>query len=300
MWKLVALHDIPGQRINSEEISYLDYQITQWHQNLPDLLRYFQPEYGHEAMAECHNVYRMRVHLYLRANQMRILIHRPVLYSAASIMEYSCFAHAVVGVARDSIRVVTHVNQTSHIRPAQQAMYDKLLVSAFAILFLAVSNAPARFSEHCRNEFHIVLDFIRTRSPSSYLARRLWDTIKILREAGPAVCSNLQNATTPTEDLHSTAAVAMAGLAGHPVDEAALFSAQSSARHSTNNLNTMADDLANWFEATSGSSILPANGDTLSINGFMAGSAADGSGGGVLPSAIGNEDELSRMLNGLF
>jgi hypothetical protein len=96
-------------------------------------------------------------------------------------------------------------------------------VSALAVLFLAVAHAPADFNRQVRDEFYMALDLVKGFSTKSYISKRLWNTIRGLKEVGPRLGLPSRPLNMDTNDAHSTAAVAMAGLAGHPVDELAIF-----------------------------------------------------------------------------
>ena len=150
VWRSVVSVTAPGTGapINTEELGYLDYQVIQWHRNIPLHLRYEHPSQSGRLStpvgpASSRAGHRLRILLYLRANQMRILIYRPVLHSATSIMQHHEQAQTVVDVAKDSIRVLTHINQTSDLYRTQQVLFNAFLTSALAVLFL-VSKNPSR------------------------------------------------------------------------------------------------------------------------------------------------------------
>lgn len=293
VWKSVANVDGASNSIRKEDIGYLDYQILQWHRSIPESLKFVHPETGRKPEPSSRGIHRLRVALYLRANQMRILIFRPVLHTATSIMESMDHAQAVVNVAKDTIRILTHTNQTSDIYRTQQVMFNYFLISALAVLFLAVSHAPAQFSSQCRDEFYMALDLVRGLSANSYVSKRLWKTIRVLKEVGPKLGLNVRNSAVDTADAHSTAAVAMAGLAGHPVDEIAIFSNGRNGHMLGNSPNGMANDLTNLFEAAGGFA-------NIMSNGFGLPSGEVVTHGEVLPSVFGHDDELSRIMRDLF
>jgi hypothetical protein len=219
---------------------------------------------------------------------MRILIYRPVLHSATSIQQYLDFAHVVVKVAKDTIRTLTHINQTSNIYKTQQTMFNYFLISALAVLFLAVAHAPAEFSMECREEFHMALDLVRGLSSNSYVSKRLWKTIKMLKEVGPRLGLHVSNGDVA--DAHSSAAVAMAGLAGHQVDELAVFpNGRNGQRGDTP--HGMASDLTSLFEAAGGYSGMLPNGYALTSAEMPHGEFA---------TAFGQDDELARIMRDLF
>jgi hypothetical protein len=287
VWKSVA--DVASQeKINKEDISFLDFQVLNWHRSIPESLKFIHPESGRNLDPPVRAIHRLQVVLYLRANQMRILIYRPVLHTATTIMENLEFAHVVVKVAKDTIRILTYINQTSDIYRCQQTMFNYFLISALAVLFLAVAHAPAEFSQPSRDEFYMALDLVRGLSSNSYVSKRLWKTIKTLKEVGPRLGLLVRH--DDTTDAHSSAAVAMAGLAGHQVDEMALY---SNGRNGSN-LDTphgMASDLTTLFEAAGGA---------FNLNGFGVSSSEMPPNGEFAHTFPQENDELARIMRDLF
>ena len=110
---------------------------------------------------------------------MRILIYRPVLHTATTILSHLDFAHTVVKVAKDTIRILTYINRTSDIYRCQQTIFNYFLISGLAVLFLAVAHAPAEFSATCRDEFYNALDLVRGLSAQSHVSKRLWRTVHL-------------------------------------------------------------------------------------------------------------------------
>ena len=294
VWRSVANVDNNRQDVNQEEIGYLDYKTIQWMRSIPEELRYLHPGTGKEPENVTRGTQRLRIVLYLRANQMRILIYRPTLQSATSIMQNRNHAQTVVDIAKDTVRILTHVNQTSDIYRTQQVLFNYFLISALAVIFLAVSHAPGLFSNHCRDEFYMVLELVRGFSATSYVAKRLWRTIRELKQFGPKLGLVLRQPAVDSADAHSTAAVAMAGLAGHQVDEMALY--VNSENNMVNSPNGMANDLTNLFEAAGGfANLLGSGGSSSSINGYSV--PQNGENGST---GFGTDEELSRIMKDLF
>lgn len=256
VWRTVsktptAANDGSGS-VNQSEMAYLDYQVIEWHHSIPPMLKFEHPSQPISAdQPPSRGSYRLRVILYLRANQMRIHIYRPVLHSATSIMQNREQAQNVVDVAKDTIRVLTHVSQTSDIYHTQQALFNPFLTGALAVLFLAVSHTPALFGDNVREEFYMALDLVRALSKGSPISERLWKTIRHLKEIAPKLGlvadkegtqqqqapqpPKQQSQAPPTPQSQSqsqlkgdtdpsrSAAVAMAGLAGVDVNEIDLY-----------------------------------------------------------------------------
>ncbi|KAG9708779.1 hypothetical protein KCU73_g17486, partial [Aureobasidium melanogenum] len=74
---------------------------------------------------------------------------------------------------------------------------------------------PETYAGQVREEFYMALDIVRGISKGSWVSKRLWKTIRSLKEVGPKL--GLVTNNTQSDPNHS-AAVAMAGLAGHKVD----------------------------------------------------------------------------------
>ena len=271
VWHQVAAPTSAGKNaINTEEMDYLDYQVIQWHRQIPVHLRFEHPAQAGRLStpigpppSRAGN--RLRILLYLRANQMRILIYRPVLHSATSILKHHDLAQRVIDVAKDTIRVLTHINQTSDLYRTHQMLFNAFLTSALAVLFLAVSHAPAIFAEDVKEEFYMGLDLVRGFSKNSWIGKRLWKTIRVLKEIGPKIglaARENSNGATPHPqqganndlDPSRSAAVAMAGLAGHNVDENALYGGNGHqwAMPSGISPEGMVHDLTSLFEAAGG------------------------------------------------
>lgn len=322
------------EAVTREDIGYLDYQIIQWHRNLPEQLRYNHPSMGQpENEAVSKGAHRLRIVLYLRANTMRINIYRPVLHSATSTLNNRSQAQTVVDVAKDTIRVLTHLNQSSTVYRTSQSLFNPFLTSALAVLFLAVSHTPALFAEQVREEFYMALDLVRGFSRGSWVSKRLWKTIRILKEVGPKLGLAVRNnrgdarlgADRSQEDLSRSAAVAMAGLAGHNVDELALYGRSTSAQQqqqqwqmgnaslASSSPDNMANDLTSLFEAAGtyggnnyNAALGMGNNGTPSVsNGpypmsTPAPGMGEGQASGMDVGVFGGEDELSRIMRDLF
>jgi hypothetical protein len=292
VWQRVANNDASRTPLSSEEMGYLDYQIIQWHRTLPESLTYVAPGSPLDQSHLSRSDQRLRINMYCRMNQMRILIYRPVLHSATSISENMREAQQAVDVAKDTIRIVKRMDETTDLYRSQQVMFNYFLVQALAVLFLAVAHAPAQFSGQCRDEFYMALDLVRGMTAHSYVSKRLWKTIRGLKEIGPKLGLNIRNPAPKYdngEDPHNTAAVAMVGLAGggHTanLDHMDLFTQNGNMNDTPNG---MANDLTSLFEAAG------------SYGSGVMGYDQAANGGEGLASAFGQQDELSKILRDLF
>ncbi|KAL8802405.1 MAG: hypothetical protein Q9182_003828 [Xanthomendoza sp. 2 TL-2023] len=280
VWRSIMTPVGAGSEIDEDTMSYLDYQILQWQNNIPDSLRFYPTVDLPDTDAPSRAQRRLQVLLYLRMNQMRILIYRSVLHSATSIMEKRHQAGIVIEVAKDTVRVLTRLNQTTDIYRTQQVCFNHFLVSALAALFLAVSHAPLEFNQTVRDEFYMAIDLVSGFSAQSYVSMRLWQMIKGLKEVGPRLGLVSRPAMSEVIDPHSSAAVAMAGLAGHRVDEMTAFPVSqgpTAVGQSPMNGQQMSNELTNLFEAAGGynNAMMPSSQGINHGNGFVTARGED-------------------------
>ncbi|KAL4813059.1 fungal-specific transcription factor domain-containing protein [Aspergillus spinulosporus] len=289
--------------IRRDEIGYLDYQVIQWYKQIPDSLKFYPAESPRQGETASRGIRRLRILLYLRMNQLRILIYRPVLHSATSIAEDKGHAQTVVDVAKDTVRILTRLNQTSDIYRTQQITFNYFLVAALAVLFLAVCHAPNEFNRQVRDEFYLALDLVNGFSTKSYVSKRLWKTIKGLRQIGERLGVLERPYGPDANDPHSTAAVAMAGLAGHPMEDLSVYGALNGVGELGNSpLNglQMSHELTTLFEAVGGFGNFIGTTTADSINGFIGHEGELQNTGEGLSGVLGDEGEFARVIRDLF
>jgi len=292
-----------GQNTKKDEIGFLDYQILQWYQQLPDSLQFNSRDLAAENEIPGRGMRRLRLLMYLRKNQARISIYRPILHSATSIIENRHYSQNVVDVAKDTVNTLTGVNQISDIYKTQQVMYNYFLVQALAVLFLSVAHAPAVFCSQTRSEFYAAIEMVKGFSTKSHVSKRLWRTIRGLKEMGDKIgllARGGSAANDSEQDAHSDAAVAMAGLAGHKVEYAAYGNQNPTQQGaelgvSPNDALQITNELSSLFELAGGYGATTPGPDVFSFVGAN-GDMSLGEGFNV----FGNEPELSRIMNELF
>ncbi|OQO05006.1 hypothetical protein B0A48_08025 [Cryoendolithus antarcticus] len=245
--------------IDKDKMNYLDYQINQWQRTLPASLQYTAPTQSGQPQSPelpaSRAAHRLQIVLYLRANQMRTHIYRPVLHSATSIISHRAQAQTVVDIAKDTIRVLTHTNQTSDLYRTQQILFNAFLTSALAVLFLAVSHTPAIFADDVRQEFFSALELVRAFSKDSFVSKKLWRTLRGLKEVGPKLgllAIDSKHGSEP--DPSRSAAVAMAGLRAGLNGQEDVYAetvghAQPWPEGNSSSPENMANDFASLFEA---------------------------------------------------
>jgi hypothetical protein len=116
---------------------------------------------------------------------MRMLVYQPALLSASAISKDTAEADMMVEIAKETIRFIFRLNETSNIYQLQQVTFNYFLVSALAVLLLAIAHAPLRYSTQCKEEFYLALELVKKFSVKSYVSKRLWKSIKGLQRYAP-------------------------------------------------------------------------------------------------------------------
>ena len=170
--------------LRMESMTYLDWQVLQWSKSIPESLRLTEMELMGNSPANYPNrgTWRLKALLYLRTNLLRTLIYRPILHAPLLISQAPSEATMVTNIAKDTIRFIHYMNESTDIYKLQQIAFNWFLTSAVAVLFLAVAHAPVQFKGSCKNEFYMALDLIKKFSAKSYVSKRLWNSIKGLRK----------------------------------------------------------------------------------------------------------------------
>ena len=309
IWQHISTFDSGNQGVRRDDIGYLDFQIMQWYQNLPDHLKFDSSNLTAENNVPDRKTRRLRFLMFLRKNQARISVYRPILHSATSIAENRQNAETVIDIAKDTIATIIGIDRISDIYRTQQVCYNYFLVQALAVIFLSVAHAPAIFCDKTREEFYGAIDLIKGFSTKSFTTRRLWKTIRGLKDLGYKI-GQLARGEVPNlaDDAHSNAALAMASLGGHKVDNyppppttVRQGSQSGMDMYSPEDASQMGNELTALFEmagayGTNGGGIPGSTGiDTFSN--FQTGQEGDGDNFNAI---FGNEPEFSRIMNELL
>ena len=299
----------PDKDFDGQTLKYLDFEVNNWYESIDETMKFDTVPFFMGSDAASRGQRRLQVILYLRRNQMRIYLYRPVLHSLLNIMANRAYAQTVVDVAKDTITTLARLNETTDIYRTGQPVFNYFLIAALGVLFLAVAHAPNEFSSQVRDEFYSALDLVKGFSGHSYVAKRLWKTIKGLKDVAPKLgLVSRQNQLTNANDPHSAAALAMAGLSGHAVDEMAAYaSAAQSTALSSSPLDgqQMSHELTNLFEAAGG--LVGMGTSTEGSEGGNGGNGFGQSGGQAemkqepeYTEMYGNDGEFSKLIGGLF
>ena len=183
VWRVANTFTTSDSKFTTENIEYLDYQVLQWQKRIPESLRYDLPE--SEALTDSSKEPLFaRVITYARANQLRNLIYRRVLYSSSRIAQHMIHAQTVVDIAKSTVVLFANLDNGTGMYRAQPVVFNHFIISALGILLLAVANAPDCFSHQCSDEYYTALRLLKQSAMESQVSMRLWRTIENLEGFG--------------------------------------------------------------------------------------------------------------------
>lgn len=161
-----------------ETEDYLDFTTQNWLLSIPEELHFVHPRLGLASRSQPRQLRRLRTILYLRGNYMRTLIHRHHVLTSDNIRANTQKAQLVVDIAKDTILVLVHLSNTSDIYVREQSIYHYYLLSALAVVLLAVCHSPNLFAESCRDSFASAVELVKGFARHSDASRRLWKSIR--------------------------------------------------------------------------------------------------------------------------
>ncbi|KAL6852102.1 hypothetical protein J3F83DRAFT_756952 [Trichoderma novae-zelandiae] len=162
---------------------FLDFRVVQWKRNLPANLQYDASKKYEPTRAD-RGEYRIRLLLYLRANQMRIIIHRTSANRLASNNLDSSTANVLAEVSHDTIRTLVRLADETDIYHAQHKTYNHFLESALSSMLLVLGsiNDDANRASCLQDAFDAV-ELIQRLSLTSPVSQRLLERLRNIHEA---------------------------------------------------------------------------------------------------------------------
>lgn len=162
---------------------FLDFRVVQWKRNLPIKLHYDGSKKYDPARVD-RGEYRIRLLLYLRANQMRIIIHRTSANRLASNNLDPSTVNVLAEVSHDTIRTLVRLADETDIYHAQHKTYNHFLESALSSMLLVLGsiNDDANRASCLQDAFDAV-ELIQRLSLTSPVSQRLLERLRNIHEA---------------------------------------------------------------------------------------------------------------------
>lgn len=105
-------------------------------------------------------------------NQLKIALYKCNLFSPENIARNPNFAHSAVFYAIDTLQVLSRLERTTSIYELQAAHYNFFVLSALAVVYLAVRHAPQQFSS-ASQMFFTGIQILKAHSTSERLCERI-------------------------------------------------------------------------------------------------------------------------------
>ncbi|KIV79888.1 hypothetical protein PV11_07429 [Exophiala sideris] len=149
-----AVTDERGQlkgRINNEDYAFVDWQVSRWEENLPRDLRIRRDSPVVDQIDPQASLDRgtllLRFILYLRADQFKIVIMRPLLFSTQTFSTNIEQVKDMTRLANDIIETIVTADGTYNLYSTQQPLFNLFLSSALSTLLLIyVHSSPGHGS----------------------------------------------------------------------------------------------------------------------------------------------------------
>jgi hypothetical protein len=229
LWQSYPSLGSSAKTFSKETVFYLEYQIETWARSVPKNLRLTRMPTVEDEVGANRSTQRLRILLHLRKNHLALLVNRHCVLSAASIQKDLEKAVTLIETAKDTISVLVHFNDAGTTYARQQTAYNHFLMTALAIVFLAVCHAPREFGHQCRPAFDSAMKLVRTSAAHGSNSRRLWKSIRDLLPRAQELYANLRS----VDDRRDTETTSTQRTWQHPGSShhSALDVTQSSAGH---------------------------------------------------------------------
>ncbi|KAI1610668.1 hypothetical protein EDD36DRAFT_331376 [Exophiala viscosa] len=175
-----------GKGPSGQAVTYFRYQLDQWHRDMDHSVRFdtalIESDDAFFVSPDNEASLYIKALLYLRCNQIQILILRPILIYHQAAQNSPELIVEAVDIAKRSIRVLQRMSENVDLYKTRQVILHHFLSSALALLFLAVAydaenqkvKNPGPVLMTDSSEMQMGLDLIDQHRASSESADRLW------------------------------------------------------------------------------------------------------------------------------
>lgn len=159
----------------------LDFKVVSWQQNLPDCLK-FSRELLAAPLTTTRGHLRLRLILYLRANQMRIMIHRKsALRFGPYRMLNTSTINTLADIACDTVHILLDLGRSpTGLYQSQQCAFNHFLESSVSTLLLIICRPGPDVDRSSVREVRLAMDLIRNLLPASPIMRRLRERLEAI------------------------------------------------------------------------------------------------------------------------
>jgi hypothetical protein len=157
---------------------FLNFRLLQWQRNLPPRLQFGGVGDKLDETKETRGEYKLRLMLYLRANQMRTLIFRKLAVQAEKHNFSPSSANIMADVAQDTLRILIGLARETTIYHAQHKAFNHFLETALSSLLLIMCCEGAAPTVSCLEDVVAAIELVQQLSTQSPITRRLGDKLQ--------------------------------------------------------------------------------------------------------------------------
>ncbi|KAL7921443.1 hypothetical protein ACQKWADRAFT_295799 [Trichoderma austrokoningii] len=191
---------------------FLDFRIVQWKRNLPAKLHHDTTR-KYDPTRDNRGDYRICILLHLRANQMRIIVHRTSANRLGSANLDPSTVNVLADVSHDTIRALVRLADETDIYHAQHRTFNHFLESALSSMLLVLGSISDDMNRaSCLQDAFDAVDLIQRLSLTSPISQRLLDRLHNIHEAmdnfrarGSRATSQLSSSLDGTTSLAQSA-----------------------------------------------------------------------------------------------
>ncbi|KAI8650652.1 Fungal-trans domain-containing protein [Fusarium keratoplasticum] len=191
-----SILETPQSIVSGSKRDFLNFRVVQWQQNLPQGLCFSGIDDKFDPAKEKRGEYKMRLALYLRANQMRIIIHRKFMARSELNTIDATEANVMASITRDSIRVLMQLARDTDIYIAQQKTFNHFLETALSSLLLIMCSTEdlKRFSY--LSDVVEALELVEQLASQSAIMQNMWCKMQSIKEAIKDIQTKLSGETS--------------------------------------------------------------------------------------------------------
>lgn len=164
----------------AEDISFLDFQIMEWYDSLPEHLKMPDVAIWTKDSRRLPTYYNSI--LFVRKAHLRTLIYRPVLQSPVQSRQNEPIVLKAIEIAKETIRTLFHLNEHTALIRTHPMFFQQLLLTGLGNLLLAIVSTGPRIRTNVREEFDMFLHLFQLLSSDNTVLRRTWQRLQGLRD----------------------------------------------------------------------------------------------------------------------
>lgn len=162
---------------------FLDFRVYQWKRNLSAKLQHDTTR-KYDPSRDNRGTYRICLLLHLRANQMRIIVHRTSANRLGSTSLDPSTVNVLADVSHDTIRALVRLADETDIYHAQHKTFNHFLESALSSMLLVLGSISDDMNRaSCLQDAFDAVDLIQRLSLTSPVSQRLLERLHNIHEA---------------------------------------------------------------------------------------------------------------------